>query len=286
MENQVPAPVINPKVDSSSVIFDGIEASLGSYLLKKWWKILLSLLVSILLIIGLAMFTDKAIFGIAPFIIYLGILQSKYENSLFKAFALMNGYQYKDAGGVDNPNGILFNTGHDHHYSDVVSGPYKIWHFLLFICSYTTGYGKNSRDYHRGVMCVDFGIALPSFLLRRHKLLGMLDNEGESLSQNGYTQKLSLEGDFDKHFQVHIKSDNEINVLSLLTPDVMQSLLPLDDYELEMADNGIFYIYTKSYINKKMELIEIYKILDSIAFQIGQYAERQKKLNASVVNTF
>jgi hypothetical protein len=69
--------------------------------------------------------------------------------------------------------------------------------------------------------------------------------------------------------------------LSILTPDVMQILIGLDKYELELTDNGIFYVYCHGYITKKQALIDIYKIVEAVTPRIGRYATREQVLNSA-----
>lgn len=52
--------------------------------------------------------------------------------------------------------------------------------------------------------------------------------------------KLSLEGDFDRHFQVYVMPEHRRLALSVLTPDVMQTLLSSAiDYDIEIATDRL-----------------------------------------------
>jgi hypothetical protein len=198
-----------------------------------------------------------------------------YENDLFKAFATTNGFSFVKKGQLINQTGLIFNIGRGQRYEDVVTGSYQGHPLLLFIYRYTIGYGRNSHTFHRGVMSINFGTRLPAFVLRRHHL-AFLEEEGESLKSRGYTEKINLEGDFNKHFQVFIRPTTQDDVLCVLTPDIMEMLIGLDKYEVEMTDNGDLNVYSRSYITKKQGLIDIFKIIEAIAPKIGDYANRQK----------
>jgi hypothetical protein len=61
----------------------------------------------------------------------------------------------------------------------------------------------------------------------------------------------------------------------------MQLLLPLDKYEVEMAPNGVFYVYSHGYIKKKQDLLNLYKIVEAITEKIGNYASLEKRVQQS-----
>lgn len=107
----------------------------------------------------------------------------------------------------------------------------------------------------------------------------MLADEGESLKSSGYTEKIELEGDFSDHFQVYIILNSQIEVLTILTPDIMEILKALDKYEVELTNAGMLYVYCRGYITKKQSLLDLYKIIESVTVSIGRYALRQKQLH-------
>lgn len=258
------------------VSFDGVESSLTKFVIRRLWIVALALAAAGALVI----LFKNPVLVIFPLLLFLGYIKATYENGLFEAFAVANNFNYskKNDGSAAGQDGLIFRVGHSPQYSDIVSGRYKAWSFLLFMYRYTIGYGRNSHTYHRAVMSVNFATPLPSFVLRRHKLLQLQGDEGESLRQNGYTQKLELEGDFDDHFRVYIRPDSQIDVLSLLAPDIMQPLMGLDKYELEMTETGVLHIYCYGYLTNKQSLMDIYKILELITGPIGRYANRAKEL--------
>ena len=263
--------------DAAEIVFNGVDSSVGVYLLKFSWLIIISLVV----MIATFYFTHSILGFVLPLIV-LGVLKTKYENSLFATFASVNNYSYsKNGSPTSDLDGLIFSIGHSQKSTDIVSGMYKNWNFNLFVYNYTIGSGKNQEKISRAVLNVDFDTTLPAFILRRHRnLISALDNEGESLKTYGYTEKISLEGDFDQHFAVYIRPGSQDNVLSVLTPDVMQILLGLDKYEIELTSAGNFYIYAKKYIENVEALIDAYKILEAVTKPIGLYASVQKDLHS------
>ena len=54
------------------------------------------------------------------------------------------------------------------------------------------------------------------------------------------SQKVSLEGDFNKHFQLFVPPSNATFVLSVLSPDVMHTLMTSSDrYDVQLSGNKL-----------------------------------------------
>jgi len=278
-----PAPVQQPSspspINISNVSFKGVESSFNIFLLKRWWLILLGLAASVGMAAGLEQANTDPLYGVIPLVLVLAYLKKVYEYRLFAQFAKVNNYTYSKKGTLEGQTGQIFSLGHSQKYSDIVSGQYASWAFLLFMYKYTIGYGRGSTTYRRAVISVNFNTPLPTFVLRRHKVLQMLEEEGESLKRSGYSEKVNLEGDFNKHFEVYIKPGTQDDVLSILAPDVMETLIGLDKYEIEMTSNGTFYVYCHGYLTKKQSLINIYTILGRVTTTIGRYANRERELH-------
>jgi hypothetical protein len=251
---------------------DNVEGGYAEYLGKRWWLIILLLIVS-----GAVIYVSPP-YGIVIFIIGISAMKYFYENALFKAFAVTNNFSYQKKGSLDNQTGLLFNIGHGTKFHDIVIGTYKNWPFKLFMYVYTIGYGRGSHTYHRAVMSIDFNTSSPTFVLRHHRVIQLFEEEGESLKSNNYTQEVNLEGDFSKHLKVYIKPGTQDEVLSILTPDVMQMLIGLDKYELELTAAGVLYIYSHDYITKKQDLIDIYSIIEAVSPKIATDVYRKETL--------
>ncbi len=222
-----------------------------------------------------------AVFGYLVF--YLGLIcliiaivfsRQFYEKDLFKAFARVNTFNYQKVDASLGLTGFIFSIGRDQIYKDVVSGTYQKWPFLLFMFEYTVGYGRTSHNYDRAVMAVNFNTPLPAFVLRRHKMFQLLEEEGESLKSYNYTEKITLEGDFADHFEVYIRPNSQVDVLTILTPDVMQLLVNLDKYEIEMTSDGSFCVYCHGLITKTQSLLEMYQIVEAVSQKLARDATR------------
>lgn len=252
LQKPIPRPVIYPKT--------------SAYRSKRFiGGILITVVASALIFI---FFNNLA--GIAFCLAGFLVVSIFSEVDIFEAFALSNGYQYQKDGQLSEQTGIMFYISNANMYQNVVYGTYQQWPFYLFNFNYTVGESaQNSHTYFRTVMTINFFTRLPAFFLRKHNVLQMLKEEGEALQSFGYTEKIELEGDFRDHFQVYIEPDTQDDVLAILTPDVMDMLVRLDKYEIEMTEAGDFYIYRHGYIKNQHELADIYVIVEAITQKLG-----------------
>jgi hypothetical protein len=105
---------------------------------------------------------------------------------------------------------------------------------------------KFRRNIYSFTANIPNGAAIPEFFVDGHK------GEGKTLYATEYahihhSQKLGLEGDFDKYFQVYAPIDYEVEVLEFLSPDVMDLLKEnLRSYDMKVK-YGIFELNTIIY---------------------------------------
>jgi len=277
--NQATSQPTNVAPAKAELNLDKVPATLTAYIISKF------IFALIIVVIAVASSIVNPLLGIIILGTSLLVAKSLYEKSLFKAFAVSNNFDFQSNGIVPPQTGHLFFIGNSNKIYDVISGTYANRNFLLFLYTYDIGYGRNRQSYHRVVLTVSYGVNLPTFILRRTKTHALINDEGDKIKANGYTEKLNLEGDFNKNFDVFIPQNSEQDVLTILTPDIMQLLLPLNKYELELTPNGDFYLYTFKFITNKKELVEIYKIFEAISIKIGNQAELQKNLLKNIVRS-
>lgn len=261
--------------NSSTPDLSHIESGYLSYLKKRWWAVIIIVLLA--LVIGVV----NIIFGIVIVAIAITYTKLFYDNELFKSFAVSNNFSYQKKGSLENQNGLPFSVGWGHQFKDIVSGTYAQWPFQLFVYIYRIGAGRSQRTYHRAVMSVNYSTQMPAFVLRKHSFLGLVEEEGESLRSHGYTSEVSLEGDFSNHMRLYIRPNTQDDVLSIVTPDVMEILLKLEKFEIELTDTGVLYIYYHGYISNKQDLVDTYSILEALTTKISRYVNRQRELRST-----
>jgi hypothetical protein len=204
-----------------------------------------------------------------------------YSSDPLKSFAQANNYGFLSYGFLPDQSGLIFDIGYGPEFSDIVYGLYRNWPFYLFVYSYSIDDQESSKRYARTVLSIDCMAPLPSFVLRKYRLLQIFEEEGESLRAHGYTQKIELEGDFDKYFQVFIKPDTQVEVLTILTPDFMELIMKLDQYEIEVTEDGKLYVYYHSTIKRKQDLTDTYAIIETLVPKIEAYVSRQQEIKVT-----
>jgi len=276
MDNQNTAPAASPIATSpapgitNAPSLENVEGGYVTFIRKRWWAVIIAI------VLAVAVSFVNPFFCIVILVFAISLVKFLYENALFKAFAATNNFSYQKKSELLPNKGIIFGIGHSQKYEDVVDGMYKKWPLSLFLYGYTIGYGRDSHRYDRAVLSINFSTSSPAFVLRRHSVLQILKDEGESLKQNGYSQEVNLEGDFSKHFNVYIRPNTQDDVLSILTPDKMEVLKALDKYELELTENGFLYVYCHGYITKKKNLIDMFSIVEAIIPKIGMDVDRER----------
>ncbi|WP_353809477.1 hypothetical protein [Agromyces sp. SYSU T00194] len=102
---------------------------------------------------------------------------------------------------------------------------------------------KDATEYRWGYLAVRLDRRLP------HLLLDATRNDGAFGVSNlpiGFAtnQRLSLEGDFDRHFALYCPREYETDALYLFTPDVMALLIDeASAYDVEVVDDWL-YVYS------------------------------------------
>ena len=154
-------------------------------------------------------------------------------------FAQDNNFKYLPQLYKDALEGVLFTKGHSKKATNGIMGSYMGKQFALFDYQYTTGSGKNQHTYYHGVMSVQLPKVFPHILLdnRRDSSVGSLEFRRD--------QRLELEGDFNKTFNVYGPKEYEIEVLQILNPHVMSELLKSPEpVDIEIKGQTLF-IYNR-----------------------------------------
>jgi len=201
-------------------------------------------------------------------IVLWGIIKNRIEDAFMEQFAVKNNFVFQKTGLPGNLDGSLFSIGYDRVGSDMVSGNFKDLPLYLFNYCYTISYGKSSRTYCYTVFKLDYPSPLPSIFLRvnGHELHLPADD----------SERISLEGDFNKFFALYAKKGFEVETLEIFTPDFMEKIQDeWKNFSLEFVGTHI-YIYSYHVISTKVELDNIYSLAQYLVGKIGPLAERMK----------
>ncbi len=157
-------------------------------------------------------------------------------------FAQANGMTWHP----ESPNpplpGMVFAQGSSRKATDVVRGQRP--RFVEFgNYQYTTGSGKNQTTHRWGYVAVKLSTPLP------HIVLDATSNDalfGSNLPASfDKSQRLSLEGDFDRYFALYCPQGYERDALYLFTPDIMARFVDhAAALDVEIVDDWMF-LYAK-----------------------------------------
>lgn len=269
MDNQ------NPPSDSAPII----DAS--SYIKKKFSRILLYGVVCIVLfelaliiILGpaaLVLTFHIILFPVIGLSVVYYFIRIKAMDEFFSQFAARNNFLFFPMALPPNLVGSLFNIGHSGVGRDLVTGKYEGLPFNLFNYQYTVGSGKNSQTFNYTIFRLEILSPLTPIFLR-YKDFTLSGSYSTDLSSQA-KEKIQLEGDFDKYFDLWTENGFEIEALQIFTPDFMQKIQDnLKNFSLEFVSNQI-YVYSHHLITTDKDLENMYQFIDYLAGKIPALAK-------------
>jgi hypothetical protein len=190
-------------------------------------------------------------------------------------FAADNTFDFEPLAMVGNEPGSIFSMGHatasGRLFEHVVSGEYVGMPFEFGNFRYRQGqYRERARWY--GVLRVTLSRRLPNILLdskqnNRFHISNMPDFKNR--------QKLQLEGDFNRYFDLYVPKEYERDALYFITPELMALLVDRGaKFDIEIVDNYL-YIYSNEAFNLDDEAA-VQTIFDLIP-RIGSEVEANTK---------
>ncbi|MFS0734434.1 hypothetical protein ABC304_00755 [Microbacterium sp. 1P10UB] len=171
-----------------------------------------------------------------------GIANGSKRRFRLARFAVSNGMSYLPRLSSPALPGMIFGRGSSRQASDLVRGERP--RFVEFAnYRYTTGSGKNRTTHRWGYVAIKLDVPLP------HIVLDALSNNGlfgsNLPSSFDRDQRLSLEGDFDRHFALYCPNGYERDALYLFTPDIMARFIDnAAALDVEIVDQWLF-LYAK-----------------------------------------
>lgn len=170
--------------------------------------------------------------------------------------------------------GSIFQQGSDRSIRDRLtstSGRYVD----LASYHYVTGSGKSRQVHEWGYLAIRLDHALPHIVLDAKSNNGLFG--GTNLpAEFSRSQRLSLEGDFDRYFTLYCPKDYERDALYLLTPDLMALLIDeAQDFDVEIVDDWLFV-----YASRALDLTDpavtrrMFRILGTVGTKATGRADR------------
>ncbi|MCJ1708488.1 hypothetical protein [Microbacterium sp. VKM Ac-2923] len=190
-------------------------------------------------LVALPFLVILAIVAVVAVAIVRGVRGSAARRYRLYRFARANGMTWHP-GYTDPPlPGMIFALGHDRGTHDLMRRERPRF---VEVANYTyeTGSGKNKQTHRWGYAALRLDTPLP------HIVLDAVGNNGLFGGSNlpvsfGRRQRLSLEGDFDRHFALYCPEGYERDALYLFTPDVMARFIDnAAQLDVEIIDDWLF----------------------------------------------
>ncbi|MBW9092670.1 hypothetical protein JNB62_03125 [Microbacterium jejuense] len=179
--------------------------------------------------------------AIVTVLVVVGVrMRRSREERLYRLdrFARANAMSYVPR--FDDPGlpGMIFSLGSSRNATDLVRGERP--RFVEFgNYAYTTGSGKNRTTHNWGYVAVKLDVPLPNIVLdatSNNSLFG--SNLPAAFDKD---QRLSLEGDFDRYFDLYCPAGYETDALYLFTPDIMARFIDhAAALDVEIVDDWLF----------------------------------------------
>jgi len=172
---------------------------------------------------------------------FTGYQRNRAKRYRLHLFAEANHMEYVPH--VDAPPlpGMIFGIGDARAADNVVRG--RRPRFVEFgNYRYTTGSGKNRSTHRWGYVAIRLDAPLPNIVLDAAGNNSILGSTLPSTIDR--SQRLRLEGDFDRYFSLYAPSGYEADALYLFTPDIMARFIDnAAQLDAEIVDDWLF-LYT------------------------------------------
>lgn len=202
---------------------------------------------------------------------------SKRKNSLSK-FATANGFVFTSGfSNFQNEPGSIFDYGYSRKIGNILSGKlgsyqfrdgtyrYKTESESVSIALSATGVNRsNNQTLYIDFMCIELPRKLPQIIINSKK---------EYALQTFYSkkQKLSLEGDFYKYFDVYAPQNYETTTLAILSPEVMAFLEDNATHcDIEIVDSKLYLYWHKGMFENKSDYSKKFDLAISLLSKIGR----------------
>jgi len=220
----------------------------------------------ILLLVGLGKIDVLIIF--VTFMLLAFHAMSANKNA-WAAFAAANKWQVVVPTLDDIPPAIR-GIGEQPHTGPVILATLDNKVGRLYTYDYTYGMGDFQSVHSFTILRIELPKAFPHIVLDSQK-----NDDGVRRLFNNY-QKIKLEDNFDKYFRVYIQADEQVDALSILTPDLMSYLIDNSvKLDVEIVGSSLYFIATEANQSKT----EIQYMLESTRPVVDDIIHRANTLD-------
>lgn len=191
------------------------------------------------------------------------VARQRHNEAALRAFAAANDMQLQSQGEISGI-GTLFGYGSDKEAVNVFSGVLCSMPFQLYEYIYSTGSGRNRQTYNRMVMELTLPRVMPQFII---------DSTLEDVLPLTFidkSQKIELEGDFHKYFDLYAPDKYGVSALTLLAPDTMEVLMQYAALcDVEIIQNRLYFYWPKA-ANSRQQYTEIFRAVQAVVVKLGK----------------
>lgn len=206
---------------------------------------------------------------ISAFSAYIGKKTFEYKEGVWKAFAAVNGWSVTPgsvAPLVFVPPSLVNTGGRSRKLGDIVHADIDGHMCSVYMFQFTTGSGRSRQVHFYTIARVVLERQFPHIILDSKSSWALRD-------RGSATANVKLEGDFNKYFSLYFDKGEHIDALSIVTPDVMQTLIKSNQsQDIEIVDNNIFFMSARDRRNDKV-LPGLFVSVDALADEIGHKAK-------------
>ncbi len=186
-------------------------------------------------------------FGFTLFIIVLIYLRRKvsaYRDKIWADFATANGWQSTEGSSatIAQIPPAIFDIGSNQKLGTVVHADIAGHKCDVYMYHFTTGSGRSQQEHNYTIARVELSKAFPHMILDS-KQSAAIYGYNISFRANIPQEKIKLEGNFNKYFSLYCEKGENIDALSIITPDVMQTLINSNlAQDIEIAGPYIYFM--------------------------------------------
>jgi hypothetical protein len=202
------------------------------------------------------------------------------QKAMLKKFLADNGWKQTEGVGFEAVATSLLNVGDSQKVIESFEGTYKQIPFQAVTYRFSTGSGKNRREYKYTNLCFSLQNVFPLIVLddKKNNFFG-LSNLPDRISD---AKKLEVEGDFYKRFNLYVLPGSEQQVLHLLSPDFMAELMDVaDSADVELQADRLFIISEQDSLVDENGMKALFAMAEVVLKNIAEIADTWQKSSSA-----
>jgi len=195
----------------------------------------------------------------------------KKKSAIWSAFSRDNNWLIAPDSAASIPPSID-DIGRKKEVHNVITGSLFGTTFSLFEYEYIVGGDKSKKKLHNTIMTADIGNEFT------HILLDSKNNSGGASRMRQGAERISLEGNFDDFFSLYVDPTHHIDALSIITPDIMQTIMSATkSYDIEIIGSKV-YLFAEGDRRNKDSVQDLFFGLEKL---LGELSHKAKSFRPS-----